>query len=70
MSAYRNQYIDINKWTRPGIKNNGISVLRRERLAKISIMIGSRRAGVCRVMYSQFLHAVVFDSRPRPFITA
>ncbi|MCM3107669.1 N-acetylmuramoyl-L-alanine amidase [Bacillus velezensis] len=27
MSAYRNQYIDINKWTRPGIKNNGVKKL-------------------------------------------
>ena len=27
MSAYRSQYIDINKWTRPGIKNNGVKKL-------------------------------------------
>ncbi|MES5397262.1 N-acetylmuramoyl-L-alanine amidase [Bacillus amyloliquefaciens] len=27
MSTYRNQYIDINKWTRPGIKNNGVKKL-------------------------------------------
>ncbi|MCZ4248212.1 N-acetylmuramoyl-L-alanine amidase [Bacillus amyloliquefaciens] len=27
MSAYRNQYIDINKWTRPGIKSNGVKKL-------------------------------------------
>ncbi|WP_330937749.1 N-acetylmuramoyl-L-alanine amidase [Bacillus amyloliquefaciens] len=27
MSSFRNQYIDINKWTRPGIKNNGVKKL-------------------------------------------
>lgn len=27
MSVYKNQYIDINKWTRPGIKNNGVKKL-------------------------------------------
>ncbi|MGC1137807.1 peptidoglycan-binding protein [Bacillus sp. B38] len=27
MSAFKNQYIDINKWTRPGIKNNGVKKL-------------------------------------------